>query len=166
MIHDDSVDEAAGLPIKESNMEATLKDDKALRIGSSHGKDTEADEKTGYARDITPDGRAVVTGREARSRGGGLSGTAKGHPSKNLDSRSKGFGIGGGYERPYRKAKPKRSENESGLYGPLPHSGYYGSGSGARPFKKGQAGFTDELSWYEAQYGEITSGFESVKERR
>jgi hypothetical protein len=149
----------------ESNMDASLRDDKSLRIGSSHGKDTEADERTGYARDITPDGQAVETGREARARGAGLSGAAKGHPSKNLDSRSKGFGIGGGYERPYRKAKPKRAENDAGLYGPLPHSGYYGAGLGARPFKKGQAGFADELSWYGSQYGESTSGFENLKKK-
>ena len=32
-----------------SKLDAGLKDDKSLRIGSSHGKDTEADEKTGYA---------------------------------------------------------------------------------------------------------------------
>jgi hypothetical protein len=151
---------------EESATNATLEGDKSQRIGSAHGDDTEVDEKTGYARDIAQDGHAAETGREARSRGAGLSGTVKGHPSRNLESRSRGYGIGGGYERPYRKEKPKTSENEEGLYGPLPHAGYYGSGMGSRPFKKGQAGFADELSWYSSQYGERTSGYDNPKKKK
>lgn len=141
----------------------TPEDDKAIRIGSSHGDATVADETAGYARDIAPEGHVVETGREARTRGAGLTGEVKGHPSRNLGSRSRGFGIGGGYERPYRKEKPKNADSDEGLYGPLPHAGYYGSGTSARPFKRGQAGFADELSWYRSQYGEKTSGYEKVK---
>jgi hypothetical protein len=150
----------------DSNTKAALESDKSLRIGSSHGDDTDADEKAGYARDITQEGRAADTSREARTRGAGLGGVVKGHPSKNLESRSRGFGIGGGYERPYRKENPKTSENDEGLYGPLPHSGYYGSGMGSRPFKKGEAGFSDELSWYGSQYGERTSGYDNSKKKK
>jgi hypothetical protein len=149
----------------EDSTNVTLEGDKSLRIGSSHGDSTVATEKTGYARDITPEGHTSETGKEARSRGAGLSSAVKVHPSRNLESRSRGFGIGGGYERPYRKEKPKTSDNEEGLYGPLPHAGYYGSGTGSRPFKRGQAGFADELSWYSSQYGEITSGYDNSKKK-
>lgn len=151
--------------------DGTLESDKSLRIGSSHGDDTAVDEKAGYARDIDEGGQRAETGREARSRGAGLSGAGlggavKGHPSRNLESRSDGFGIGGGYERPYRKERPKTADNEEGLYGPMPHAGYYGSGAGARPFKRGQAGFRDELSWYGSQYGEKTSGYDNSKKKK
>ena len=151
---------------EESATNATLEDAKSLRIGSSHGDDTVTDEKSGYARDITPEGHTPETGRDARTRGAGLSGAVKVHPSRNLESRSRGFGIGGGYERPYRKEKPKTSDSEEGLYGPLPHAGYYGSGMGSRPFKRGQAGFSDELPWYRSQYGEITSGYVDSKKKK
>lgn len=146
--------------------DATLESDKSLRIGSSHGEATDVDETTGYARDIAPEGQAVETGREARKRGAGLSGDPKGHPSRSLQSRARGFGIGGGYERPYRKERPKTSDSDDGLYGPLPHAGYYGAGAGARPFKRGQAGFADELSWYRPQYGEKTSGYDETKKKK
>jgi hypothetical protein len=82
------------------------------------------------------------------------------HPSRDLTSRSGGYGIAAGYEK-------KRTRDESGvrekrrMYGPLPHSGYYGAGIGARPFKAGQAGFSGELKWYHSQYGENTSGLKS-----
>ena len=85
-----------------------------------------------------------------------------GHPSRNLLARSRGFGIGGGYERPYRREKPKPADSDN-MYGPLPHAGYYGAGADSRPFKRGQAGFSDELSWYRSQYGEKTSGYEKRK---
>jgi hypothetical protein len=146
--------------------DAALESDKSLRIGSSHGEATDVDETTGYARDIGSGGRETETGREARTRGAGLGGEGKGHPSRNLGSRSRGFGIGGGYERPYRRERPKTADNEEGLYGPLPHSGYYGTGKSARPFKSGQAGFADELSWYRSQYGEMTSGYDKPKTKK
>jgi hypothetical protein len=145
--------------------DVSIGDDKSLRIGSAHGEQTDEDEKAGYARDIAPEGQELERGRAARTRGAGLSGAVKGHPSRNLQSRSGGFGIGGGYERPYRKENSKKSENEEGLYGPLPHAGYYGSGTADRPFKKGQAGFAEELPWYRLQYGERTSGYENVKKK-
>jgi hypothetical protein len=151
---------------EEAGTESALGGDKSLRIGSSHGEATDADETTGYARDIAPEGQAVETGREARARGAGLSGQGKGHPSRDLQSRSRGFGIGGGYERPYRKERPKTADEDEGLYGPLPHAGYYGTGTGGRPFKRGQAGFADELSWYRSQYGEKTSGYDKLKTKK
>ena len=79
------------------------------------------------------------------------------HPSRSLEPRAKGYGIGGGYERPYRKAlRPWDHRSES--YGPVPHSGYYGAGAGVARFERGQAGYNKELSWYGAQYGESTGG--------
>lgn len=166
MTRDKTSGDGRGETLKGAEGDPALESDKSLRIGSSHGEDTDVDETTGYARDIAPEGQAVVTGRESRTRGAGLSGQTKGHPSRNLGSRSRGFGIGGGYERPYRKERPKTADNDEGLYGPLPHSGYYGSGVGERPFKRGQAGFADELSWYSSQYGEKTSGYEKPKTKR
>jgi hypothetical protein len=83
--------------------------------------------------------------------------SANSHPSRSLGPRAKGYGIGGGYEKPYRKrARPADHQSES--YGPVPHSGYYGAGAGAERFERGQAGYNNELSWYGAQYGENTSG--------
>ncbi len=79
------------------------------------------------------------------------------HPSRSLEPRAKGYGIGGGYERPYRKSlRPGDHRSES--YGPVPHSGYYGAGAGEARFERGQAGYNKELAWYGAQYGESTSG--------
>lgn len=86
------------------------------------------------------------------------------HPSRSLTSRAQGYGIAAGYERPYRKktAEPlaRRQKDE---YGPIPDSGYYGSGDSARPFKRGQAGYNEELLWYPSQYGEVTSGYEPTE---
>jgi hypothetical protein len=79
------------------------------------------------------------------------------HPSRSLDPRTRGYGIGGGYERPYRKSLQTPTARHDS-YGPLPHSGYYGAGSDAGRFRHGQAGFNEELSWYGPQYGENTSG--------
>lgn len=76
------------------------------------------------------------------------------HPSMSLEARRHGFGIGGGYERPLKK---KACPNTAGLYGPLPHAGYYGSGSPTARFGIGQAGFNEEAKWFEAQFGERTS---------
>lgn len=79
------------------------------------------------------------------------------HPSRSLEPRAKGYGIGGGYEKPRRKPlRPADQRRES--YGPVPHSGYYGAGAGDERFERGQAGYNQELSWYAAQYGESTSG--------
>ena len=80
-----------------------------------------------------------------------------GHPSRDLGLRARGYGIGGGYERPYQK-RTTPSHKPGEVYGPLPHSGYYGGGAETKRFKQGQAGFTSELSWYAHQYGEETSG--------
>ena len=74
------------------------------------------------------------------------------HPSRNLGPRSRGYGIGGGYERPYRKPLDS-AEDVTQSYGPLPHSGYYGAGKTSKRFKHGQAGYNEELRWYGPQYG-------------
>jgi hypothetical protein len=82
------------------------------------------------------------------------------HPSRNLAARVSGYGIAAGFEKPYRKDRltaPTRKR----VYGPLPHAGYYGSGTAARPFARGEAGFSNELAWYKAQYGEETSDYNS-----
>ena len=79
------------------------------------------------------------------------------HPSRNLEPRARGYGIGGGYEKPYRKG-PRPADEQGESYGPVPHSGYYGAGAGVERFERGHAGFDKELSWYRAQYGENTSG--------
>lgn len=78
------------------------------------------------------------------------------HPSRNLKPRARGYGIGGGYEKPYRK-RTATTEQNAEVYGPLSHSGYYGSGVGSERFRRGQAGYNQELSWYGPQYGEKTS---------
>lgn len=79
------------------------------------------------------------------------------HPSRSLEPRAKGYGIGGGYERPYR-SRPRPADEPGESYGPLPHSGYYGAGAGSERFERGEAGYNRELVWYGPQYGENTSG--------
>lgn len=85
------------------------------------------------------------------------------HPSRVLDLRKSGYGIGGGYERPYRQKEKIRTDNTEGLYGPIPISGYYGGGTSELRFKEGQAGFRNELPWYRPQFGEETSGGKKEK---
>jgi hypothetical protein len=146
-----------------SDEQAVPESDKALRIGSAHGEDTVEEEVTGYARDIggNADGQATMS----RVQNSGLSKTKGQHPSRSLELRKRGYGIGGGYERPYRKERSEAKDSRKELYGPLPHAGYYGAGTSVRPFKVGQAGFGDELEWYRSQYGEKTSGYEKKKKR-
>ncbi|HKG20347.1 MAG TPA: hypothetical protein VKC34_00495, partial [Blastocatellia bacterium] len=139
-------------------------EDGATRIGSAHGAETKESERVGYAREIGERGSGgPVSNRDARTHNSGLTAAGKAHPSRRLELRAKGFGIGGGYERPYRKDKSKPEDDRQGLYGPLPHSGYYGVGSSLRPFKLGQATFDEEIAWYRNQYGEKTSGYEEKK---
>lgn len=78
------------------------------------------------------------------------------HPSRSLEPRARGYGIGGGYERPYRR-RPRPADEQRESYGPLPHSGYYGAGAGSERFERGAAGYDKELPWYGPQYGEKTS---------
>ena len=141
-----------------SDEPAEMAGDKATRLGSAHGEQGKWVEKSGYARDINAMAEPGGDSREVR---GGASSKSR-HPSRNLSARVKGFGIGGGYERPYRKAKPKPADS-SEMYGPLPPGGYYGTGTGARPFERGEAGFDNEIAWYRSQYGENTSGYEKRK---
>ncbi|HVF90181.1 MAG TPA: hypothetical protein VNH22_08930 [Blastocatellia bacterium] len=141
-------------------------EDDAARIGSAHGAATEESERAGYAREIGERGsNEPASSREVRTRNSGLTSAGKVHPSRRLELRARGFGIGGGYERPYRKDKSKPADDRQGLYGPLPHSGYYGVGSSLRPFKFGQASFDEEIDWYRKQYGEKTSGYEEKKKK-
>jgi hypothetical protein len=130
--------------------------DQRTRLGSNHGEEGKWVEKSGYARDINAISKPGGSSREVR--GGAAS--QQPHPSRNLSARAKGYGIGGGYERPYRKEKSRPAEASAELYGPMPPGGYYGTGIGARPFERGRAGFDDEMSWYRSQYGETTSGYE------
>ncbi|HEY6331710.1 MAG TPA: hypothetical protein VI756_20455 [Blastocatellia bacterium] len=85
------------------------------------------------------------------------------HPSRVLDLRKNGYGIGGGYERPLKQPEKIKTDNREGLYGPIPTAGYYGGGTADIRFKVGQAGFRDELSWYRAQYGEETGLSKNTK---
>jgi hypothetical protein len=78
------------------------------------------------------------------------------HPSRSLAPRARGYGIGGGYEKPYRE-RPMPMDHRRESYGPVPHSGYYGAGAGNERFERGEAGFNVELPWYRVQYGENTS---------
>jgi hypothetical protein len=138
----------------------------SLRVGATHGSQTVESERTGYAREIgEPGAEGAGTNRAARTRNSGLTSAGKLHPSRRLELRARGYGIGGGYERPYRKDKPKPGDDKRELYGPLPHAGYYGTGTSERPFKAGQASFNEELSWYEKQYGEETSGYTEAKKK-
>jgi hypothetical protein len=84
-------------------------------------------------------------------------GSPQRHPSRNLGPRARGYGIGGGYETPYRKRLVPLSR-ESHSYGPLPHAGYYGAGAASERFERGRAGYNQELPWYGPQYGDKTSG--------
>lgn len=143
--------------------EQALRLDKGLRIGSTHGAATEHDEVEGYARDIKAKEDDGEVSSEVRSRQSGLMNEGKAHPSRSLELRGRGYGIGGGYERPYNPQSPKAADSDKELYGPMPHSGYYGAGSSARLFKVGQASFNEELAWYKSQYGEKTSGYDKKK---
>lgn len=82
------------------------------------------------------------------------------HPSRSLAARRKGFGIGGGYERPYKEKEPARSDNKAGLYGAIAEGGIFTSGNAEQRFAIGQAGFRNEQSLYKDQFGEQTSGSE------
>ena len=86
------------------------------------------------------------------------------HPARNLEPRAQGYGIGGGYERPRRRSVESVEKSQE-TYGPLPHSGYFGSGAGPERFKRGEAGFRDELSWYLAQYGRTTTDNEKKDDK-
>lgn len=79
----------------------------------------------------------------------------KKHPSRDLDLRKRGYGIGGGYEKPRAR---KAEAPTGGAYGAIAHGGYYGTGTMGQPFKMGEATFGDEVEWYRKQYGERTSG--------
>ena len=81
------------------------------------------------------------------------------HPSRSLAARRNGFGIGGGYERAYKQRETARSDNKTGLYGPIAEGGFFVSGDADQRFAIGQAGFKEEQSLYKKQFGEQTSGY-------
>ena len=146
-------------PLKaESDLAEETAADKSARIGRSHGEAGKWVEKSGYARDINAISQPGASAEAVR---GGAALKSR-HPSRHLSARAKGFGIGGGYERPYRKEKQKPSDSNE-MYGPLPPGGYYGTGVGARPFERGEAGFSGEIDWYRTQYGETTVGYQKRK---
>jgi hypothetical protein len=80
------------------------------------------------------------------------------HPLRSLDLRRAGYGVGGGYERAYRKKVKEKVDDRKGSYGPIPHAGYYGGDIQHQRFRVGQATFENELAWYKKQFGEETSG--------
>jgi hypothetical protein len=81
------------------------------------------------------------------------------HPSRSLASRKKGFGIGGGYEKPRKQGRTVTLIRSPQVYGPIPHQGYYGTTSEDIRFKEGDAGYDEEAPWFNEQYCKITSGF-------
>jgi hypothetical protein len=82
------------------------------------------------------------------------------HPSLSLAARRNGFGIGGGYERPYKQKETARADNKEAQYGAIAEGGIFASGEADQRFAIGQAGFKDEQSLYKKQFGEQTSGSE------
>ena len=106
----------------------------------------------------------MKTKRSETGRGGSTDDASiSSHPARSLPSRAHGYGVAAGYEKPYKPKTVKPVGAVSEEYGPIPHSGYYGAGDSARPFKRGQASYSEELLWYPAQYGEETSGYEPPK---
>jgi hypothetical protein len=89
--------------------------------------------------------------------------TVQGHPSHSLAARRNGFGIGGGYERPYKHKEGSRSDNAAGLYSAIAEGGHFVSGDADQRFRIGQAGFKQEQSLYKSQFGEQTSGYNENK---
>ncbi|MEW6130975.1 MAG: hypothetical protein AB1757_28345 [Acidobacteriota bacterium] len=87
------------------------------------------------------------------------------HPSRKLEARARGFGIAAGYEKAFNQDESKTVNRDKTVYGPIPHAGYFGAGLGLRPFKKGQAGFSNELDWYKNQYGEKTTAYDENKKK-
>jgi hypothetical protein len=140
-----------------------LEKDNAKRLGAGHGEVAEETDSKGYGLDIGPGGLSSQDGSASRTSDSGLSRSTGAHSSRLLEARKRGYGIGGGYERPYRKERAHTGDDATELYGPLPHAGYYGDGTIARPFRRGQAGFSNELEWYKSQYGERTSDYEKNK---
>ena len=85
------------------------------------------------------------------------------HPSRSLDARRGGYGIGGGYETPRKKKEVVAADYRSDDYGAISHGGYYGAGTGNRPFGIGQATFEKEIEWYKAQFGEESTEYGNPK---
>ena len=121
--------------------------------------DTSGGEKNTRSGNLVVNKDIVTSGKET----GTGSYTKTGHPSRNLETRAQGYGIGGGYERSYGGSSPEPCIRRDGLYSALSHGGYYGAGTTARRFEVGQAGFREELMWYRNQYGDKTSKYGSDK---
>ena len=83
---------------------------------------------------------------------------SKKHPAWSLEERKDGFGIGGAFERPYRRPPAGRTDSHKGLYGPIPHAGYYGANDSRQRFGVGQATYKEEIALLERQWVEKTSG--------
>jgi hypothetical protein len=104
------------------------------------------------AGDVCLPGGDLITSENPSAKG------AKKHPAWSLEERKDGFGIGGGFERPYRRPPAGKTDSRKGLYGPVPHAGYYGADDSEQRFGVGQATYKDEISLYKRQWVEKTSG--------
>jgi hypothetical protein len=129
-------------------------------VSKGNKKPDDSDNKPG---DPLSENMVSETTSQARSgatvvAGSGNAGPTQ-HPSRRLEMRSAGYGIAAGYEKPYKRLPKKKFASQPEVYGPIPHSGYYGAGDGDARFTVGQAGFREELEWYRDQYGNETSGF-------
>ena len=140
-------------------------EDAGSRIGSTHGAETGETEKSGYAREIGESASSQAeSNRAARTRNSGLTVAGRVHPSRRLELRAKGYGIGGGYERPYRKDKSKPSDDRRELYGPMPHSGILWHGKQRETFQaRGRRASTKRLAGTASNTGKRRA---DIKRRR
>lgn len=78
------------------------------------------------------------------------------HPSRCLDLRFGGYGIGAGLETEYRESRSSRKAQPR-IYAALAEGGYVGPVRGSGVFPLGQAGFDSERNWFDDQFGVETS---------
>src|SRR5215831_13311595 len=130
-------------------------------------RDKSASSQEGTSRDRTPSteevrdrpiaGDVCLPGGDLMtSENPSLKGVKK-HPVWSLEERKDGFGIGGAFERPYRRPPAGRTDSRKGLYGPIPHAGYYGANDSRQRFGVGQATYKEEIALLERQWVEKTS---------
>jgi len=125
--------------------------DRTSSTGASAGVSTEDDRDIPTAGDGCLPGGDLLTSENPSLK-------AKKHPVWSLEERKDGFGIGGAFERPYRRAPAGRTDSRKGLYGPIPHAGYYGANDSRQRFGVGQATYKEEIALLERQWVEKTSG--------
>src|SRR5260370_40478386 len=94
------------------------------RSSDSHKENpVESSDGKGPNRQVVGGPDTVVASNAAGVQDSGIRDARK-HPSRSLEERKSGFGIGGGYEKPYRRRETARTDNRNGLYAPIPHAGY------------------------------------------